>query len=322
MDVNRQNLERIREQFSRLFFEALDANQNQGRQFVESLGRIVPSTASKETYMWMVRTGGLRKFEGERVLNRFKSHSLTIEADEYEDSLTVDFADIEKDRLGLHAPGIASMAEGVYWHYAVLFTELLENGWDNLCYNGENFFSSAHPNPEAAPEAASAPATFSNTTDLELSVDSFRAMRQAPTKIVDRNGRRRGVKYNTLFVPTELTEKAESLNNDEYLLKDPADPTQGSYKNPVRGQFDKIVEMEYTSPSASSKYWATDSRYVNQIPPLLLQLVKSPDYSAVTNPEDFQVWNARKQYHGTHCEHGAGYGLPHAIFGGTGTVTP
>jgi phage major head subunit gpT-like protein len=322
MDVNRQNLERVREQFSRLFFEALDANENQGRQFVESLGRIVPSSASKETYMWMVRTGGLRKFEGERVLNRFKSHDLTIEADEYEDSLTIDLRDIERDRLGLHAPGIMSMAEGVFWHYAVLFTQLLESGWSNKSYDGVNFFSDAHPNPEAAPEAGLDIAEFSNQTDLELSVEAFRKMRLAPTKILDRQGRRRGIKYDTLFVPTELEEKAESLNNDEYLLKDPADPTLGSYKNPVRGQFESIVEIEYTTPSASSKYWAADSSYVNQIPPMLLQLVKSPDYSAVTNPEDFQVWNSRKQYHGIHCEHGAGYGLPHAIYGGEGTTAP
>lgn len=322
MDVNRRNLERVREEFSRLFFEALDANENQGRQFVESLGRIVPSSASKETYMWMVRTGGLRKFEGERVLNRFKSHDLTIEADEYEDSLQIDLRDIERDRLGLHSPGIMSMAEGVFWHYAVLFTQLLEAGWDNDCYDGVKFFSDAHPNPEAAPEAAMDVDVFSNQTELELSVEAFREMKLAPTDILDRNGRRRGIKYDTLFVPTELEEKARTLNNDEYLLKDPADPTQGSYKNPVRGQFDNIVEMEYTTASASSKYWAADSSLVNQLPPMLLQLVKSPEYSAVTNPEDFQVWNSRKVYHGIHCEHGAGYGLPHAVFGGKGTVAP
>lgn len=315
MDVNRQNLERIRENFSRLFFEVLKSNQNQGREFVRKLGRIVPSTASKETYQWMVRTGGLRKFEGERVLNRFKSYDLTIEADEYEDSLEIDLRDIERDRLGMHAPGIATMAESVYWHYAVLFTDLLENGFNVTAYDGADFFGTGHPCHDDKD-------TFSNYTDLELSVEAFRAMKLAPTKILDRNGRRMGVKYDTLFVPTELEEKATSLNNDEYLLKDPADPSLGSYKNPVRGQFDEIVEMEYTSPGASSKYWATDSRLVETVPPMLLQQVKTPDYSAVTNPQDFQVWNSRKVYHGTHCEHGAGYGLPHAIFGGEGTVAP
>jgi len=315
MDVNRQNLERIRENFSRLFFEVLQSNQNQGREFVEKLGRIVPSSASKETYQWMVRTGGLRKFEGERVLNRFKSYDLTIEADEYEDSLEVDLRDIERDRLGMHAPGIASMAESVFWHYAVLFTDLLEGGFSVTAYDGANFFGTDHPCHDDKD-------VFSNTSDLELSVEAFRAMKLAPTKILDRNGRRMGVKYDTLFVPTELEEKATSLNNDEYLLKDQSDPSLGSYKNPVRGQFDEIVELEYTSPSASTKYWAADSRLVETVPPMLLQQVKTPDYSAVTNPQDFQVWNSRKVYHGTHCEHGAGYGLPHAIFGGTGTVTP
>jgi len=315
MDVNRQNLERIRENFSRLFFEVLDSNENQGREFVEKLGRIVPSSASKETYQWMVRTGGLRKFEGERVLNRFKSYDLTIEADEYEDSLEIDLRDIERDRLGMHAPGIATMAESVYWHYAVLFTDLLENGFSVTAYDGADFFGTDHPCHDDQD-------VFSNTSDLELSVEAFRAMKLAPTNILDRNGRRMGVKYDTLFVPTELEEKATSLNNDEYLLVNQSDPSQGSYKNPVRGQFDEIVELEYTSPSASTKYWAADSRLVETVPPMLLQQVKTPDYSAVTNPQDFQVWNSRKVYHGTHCEHGAGYGLPHAVFGGTGTVTP
>jgi len=322
MDVNRQNLERIREEFSRLFFEVLEANENQGREFVETLGRIVPSSASKETYMWMVRTGGLRKFEGERVLNRFESYDLTVEADEYEDSLEIDLRDIERDRLGLYAPGISTMGESVFWHYAVLFTDLLENGWSNMTYMDVPFFGDQHPNPEASPEAANAPATFSNQTSLELSVEAFREMKLAPTDIVDRNGRRRGIKYDTLLVPTELEEKARTLNEDEYILENPADPSMGSYKNPVRGQFDQIVEMEYTSPGASSKYWAVDSDFVDTVPPLLLQQVKSPDYSAVTDPQDFQVWNARKVYHGTHCEHGAGYALPHAIFGGEGTSAP
>jgi len=315
MDVNRQNLERIREEFSRLFYEVLEDNENQGREFVESLGRIVPSEASKETYNWMVRTGGLRKFEGERVLNRFRSYSLTIEADEYEDSLEIDLRDIERDRLGLYAPGIATMGEGVFWHYAVLFTELLENGFSEEAYDGVNFFGDDHPCEDDK-------STFSNMTDLELSVEAFRAMRDAPTNILDRNGRRMGVKYDTLFVPTELKEKAQSLNNDEYLLQDPQDPSKGQYKNPVRGQFDDIVELEYTSASASSKYYAVDSSLTDSVPPLLLQQVKTPDYTAVTDPEDFQVWNSRKVYHGTHCEHGAGYGLPHGIFGGEGTTAP
>ena len=321
MDVNRQNLESVREEFSRLFYEVLDANQNQGREFVERLGRIVPSSASKETYMWMVRTGGLRKFEGERVLNRFQSWDLTIEADEYEDSLEIDLRDIERDRLGLYAPGIASMAEGVFWHYAVLFTELLESGFDNPCYDGSNFFDTDHDNPEAAPESGNNIPVFSNMTDLELSIDAFRAMRDAPTKIVDRNGRRRGIRYDTLLVPTELEEKARTLNENEYILKDPSDPSQGSYTNPVRGQFDEIIELEYASPSASSQYYAVDSDLTDQVPPMLLQLVKPASYSAVTNPEDFQVWNSRKAYHGIHCEHGAGYGLPPAVFGGKGTAT-
>lgn len=315
MDVNRQNLERIREEFSRLFFEVLEANENQGREFVNKLGRIVPSSASKETYEWMVRTGGLRKFEGERVLNRFRSYDLTIEADEYEDSLEIDLRDIERDRLGLYSPGIATMGEGVFWHYAVLFTDLLTNGFSNKAYDDVNFFSDSHPCEDDK-------SVFSNKSDKEMSLEAFREMRDAPKDIIDRNGRRMGVKYDTLFVTTENMEKAQSLNNDEYILVDPLDPSAGQYKNPVRGQFEEIVELEYTKAADSSKFFATDSTLTAEVPPLLLQQVKSPDYSAVTDPTDFQVWNSRKVYHGTHCEHGAGYGLPHGVFGSTGTVTP
>ena len=315
MDVNRQNLERIRERFSRLFYEVLHSNNNQGRDFVRRLGRIIPSDASRETYSWMVRTGGLEKFEGERQLNRFQSFDLSIEADEWEDSLEVDLRDIERDRLGLYAPGVASMSEDVAWHYAVLFTELLEKGFSSEIYSGKSLFDTNH-------ESHGSGETFSNYTDLELSVEAFRAMRLAPTKIVDRNGRRAGVKYDTLFVSTENIEKAEELNNDEYIMKDPTDPSLGAVKNPVRGQFDNIVEMEYTSVGNEKKYFATDSSMTQELPPLLLQQVQEAEYSAVTNPNDFQVWSTRKTYHGVTAEHGAGYGLPHAIFGGEGTTPP
>lgn len=313
MDLNRHNLEAMREQFRRLFFEVLESNANQGREFVEALGTILPSNASKDTYLFMERTGGLSKFEGEKQLNRFKSHKLSVEADVYEDSLEIDKRDIKRDRMGLYAPGIASMGENVYWHYALLFTQLLEAGHSAECYDGSNFFATDHPCHDGQD-------TFSNTTDLELSEEAFRTIRLAPTKIVDRNGRRMRIKYNTLFVPTELAEKAKTLNTHEYVQVNPADPSQGFKKNPVKGQFDRIIELEYAS--SAKRYYAVDSRYTQSVPPLILQLVESPEYSAVTDPDDSHVFKTGKVLHGIECEHGAGYGIPHPIFAGKGITAP
>lgn len=317
MNVNRNSLERTREAFNALFVSTLDANENQGRQFVERLGRIVPSNAAKETYMWLLRTGGLRKWEGERVLNHFETWELSIEADEWEDSIEVDFKDLENDRIGLYAPQIAGMAEDVFWHYAVLFTDLLKSGFSTEIYNGENFFDTAHPNP-----GTNGGSTFSNKITRKLGQQAFKDIEDLPNDQLDRNGRRRGVSYDTLFVTSHNIRLAERLNDDEFVLADPTDPQSTYIKNEVRGTFDQIVELEYAEPAMDEMLFATDSRLVERIPPLLLQQVRTPQENGVTSPsmDSKYVWDQRKMPMGIDCEHGAGYGLPHAIAASDGTT--
>lgn len=105
----------------------------------------VPSTTGKNDYGWMNAIPRVRKWVGDRIINRLSAAAYSIVNDDYEITLGVKRNDIDDDNLGIYTPIVQEMGRGTASHYDELCFDQLKNGFTRLCYDGQNFFDTDHP---------------------------------------------------------------------------------------------------------------------------------------------------------------------------------
>lgn len=105
----------------------------------------VGSTTGKEEYSWLGKWPRIREWVGERLLQQLKAHSYTIRNKSFESTVVIDRDDVEDDNVGLYAPMFEEMGQEVFDFPSELVFGLLKTGDVALCYDGQPYFSAAHP---------------------------------------------------------------------------------------------------------------------------------------------------------------------------------
>lgn len=105
----------------------------------------MPSTTRATEYGWLGKMPGMREWLGERVIQNIKDHSYTIKNRKFELTLAVDADDIEDDELGQYGPLFQQFGQSVAAHPNELVFDLLRRGFEEKCYDGQNFFDADHP---------------------------------------------------------------------------------------------------------------------------------------------------------------------------------
>ncbi|TVR12154.1 MAG: hypothetical protein EA385_00120, partial [Salinarimonadaceae bacterium] len=137
--------------------------------FQEGLGQHVPqwnevatevlSTTASNEYGWLGQFPSLRKWLGDRVVNRAAGHKYSIVNDQFELTVGVKRTHIEDDNVGIYAPMMREIGRAVAAHPDEMVFELLKRGFDEPCYDDQNFFDTDHPVLDKDGE----PAPVSNT---------------------------------------------------------------------------------------------------------------------------------------------------------------
>lgn len=105
----------------------------------------VPSVTSQEQYAWMGMIPGLREWIGDRQLANIRTYDFTIKNKPWERTLAVNRDHIADDQFGIYTPMVQSLAMEAKRHPQELLDNLVLNGFTNLCYDGQPFFSANHP---------------------------------------------------------------------------------------------------------------------------------------------------------------------------------
>lgn len=105
----------------------------------------VPSTTSKNEYGWLGQFPSMRKWLGDRVVNRAGLHGYSIVNDDYELTVAVKRNDIEDDNVGVYKPLFEEMGRATTAHPDEDIFGLLAQGFDLECYDGQAFFDTDHP---------------------------------------------------------------------------------------------------------------------------------------------------------------------------------
>lgn len=106
--------------------------------------KITSTTASNE-YAWLNKWPRLREWIGDRRIKELSGQSYALKNRKFEATVGVEVTDLEDDNVGMYST--LANAQGVAaakWPDETVFP-LLPKGFDELCYDGQNFFDTDHP---------------------------------------------------------------------------------------------------------------------------------------------------------------------------------
>lgn len=268
----------------------------------------VRSNSETETYDFLTGLPGMKELVGEVKLEDLDMAGFSIRNKEWESTVPVKRAVVERDNLGLIRPQMEEMALVARNHPRVLLAALLNNGFTAKDYTGKNFFDT---NKKYNPldKSKDAP-VFSNKGTAALDAGSFVVARATLRKQKDAKGNNLGLgRKLLLLVPPALEETANKLRTAENL----AVAGGGSETNTLRNTFEVVVINELESDTA---WFLVESG--RAIKPLIVQMETDPEFVAADDPKSSHVMLQKIFIYQAYGRWNAGYGLPQLAYGSTG----
>lgn len=111
------------------------------------------STGDAEVYPRLDMLKGLREWVGDRVVNQLSLTTFRIVNREFEETIGIKRTDVEDDKYGFLAPIAQQLGENAARLPDLLIATLMKNGHTTPCYDGQNFFDTAHPSFDASGNA-------------------------------------------------------------------------------------------------------------------------------------------------------------------------
>jgi len=300
MLVNSEAIQAIFWNLKTTFNNAFDAAPSTWQE----IGMLVPSSSRENIYAWLDRFPKMQKWIGEKDVKALKAHGYTVVNDDFEATVEVDRNDIEDDNLGIYAPQAQSAGFSAKQLPDEIIYDLVNNGFNNACYDGQAFFSNAHIVRQQA---------VSNLTNLPLTIagqhaamQTYGVTRTAMRKITDEDGRPLGVAPNVLLVPPALEDIANALMTNERLNDGMPNP----YKNTAK----VVCDARLLSDTA---WYLLDT--TKPVRPFVYQERKAPVFVAQVDPEAEDVFMRKKFKFGAEARAAGGYGFWQLASGSTGT---
>jgi phage major head subunit gpT-like protein len=104
-----------------------------------------PSNQLSEIHAWLGDSPQLRKWIGPRLAKELRENGLTIQNEPFEASIHVSLDDLRRDKSTQLRDRINKLSfNAQVTHWAKILTELIEDGEDSTCYDGQFFFDTDH----------------------------------------------------------------------------------------------------------------------------------------------------------------------------------
>lgn len=111
----------------------------------QQVATVIPSIGKSTTYGWLGKFSAFREWIGDRQFNNMKTHDYVIVNKKFESSVSVPRDDIEDDHIGVYTPMFEEMGQAAAEHPDSMVFGLLQQGFDEICYDGQSFFDTEHP---------------------------------------------------------------------------------------------------------------------------------------------------------------------------------
>lgn len=293
MNVNASTLNAIAAGLKKVYNDTFDKTES----FYTKVAMVVPSSNSQETYAWLQNMPRMRKWIGDKVINKLSKQGYSIVNDDFEVTVEVKRNDIEDDNIGQYN----NMSQQAGWSAKQLpdelVAELINKGQTELCYDGKPFFSSTHPVTVNGEEK-----TMSNVHNKALSAAtladakaSYGVGRTKMRALTDYEGRNLKVKPNMLIVGPDLEDTARTLLTADKL----ENGDQNIYKN--------TAELLVIDDLTAGTWYLQDTSM--PVKALILQERKKPVFVSQTDLNAPDVFMRATYKFGAEARYGAGYGF-------------
>lgn len=310
--ITRPLLDGLRTQFEGQFNNVFDETKT----WYDALCSVIPSNSKSNTYGWLMNNFAMREWVGPRVVQNMKEHDWQVFNKLWEMTADLKRTDVEDDNLGTFATvTMPNLAKSTKKHPDIRTAQVLQAGLSTACFDGQNFFATAHPTFILPP--ASGAATYSNRFDTApLDAEGVNTVRSAMASYIGENGYPLGILPNLLIVPPQL-EKAARVVAQSTTYAMPAVPggtlpgttAMATVDNVMRGWFDVMVIRELAN-QPTVWYMADTTQAVK---PLVFQPRIAAEIIARFNPQDPAVFNLDKYTWGVRARYEVSYTLPYLI---------
>ncbi len=301
MLVDKSNLDEIFRNLKTTFHKAFD----EAPSTWDKVAMLVPSGSSRNDYKWLSYFPRMRKWIGEKTVKALEGFHYTIVNDDWEATVEVTRNDIEDDNLGIYAPQAQMAAYSARQLPDEIVYELVNQGFDNPCYDGKKFFATDH---EVGGEAVSNKATKAlSIATLAKAQGSYGAARTTLRKFTDEEGRPLNMIPNILLVPPALEDTGRALMMVERL--------EDGKPNPYKGTAQMVVDARLTSDTA---WFLLDT--TKPVKPLIYQERKKPIFVQQYDMNADNVFMRAMYRFGAEARAAGGYGFWQLAYGSTGTT--
>ncbi len=270
----------------------------------QEIAMLVPSGSRENIYAWLDRFPKMRKWIGEKDVKALAAHGYTVVNDDWEATVEVDRNDIEDDNLGIYAPQAQNAGFSAKQLPDEIVYDLINNGFANVCYDGQAFFSQAHiVRGQPVSNLSNLPLTIAGQA---AAMKTYGVARTNMRKITDEDGRPLNVNPNVLLVPPALEDVANALQTNERL--------NDGMPNPYKGTAKVVCDARLTSDTS---WFLLDT--TKPIRPVIYQQRKAPVFVQQTDPQAQDVFMRKKFKFGTEARAAGGYGFWQLASGSTGT---
>lgn len=292
MIINRQNLSAIYVGFKTIFQQAFTTSAPN----YTKVATVVPSATKSEEYKWLGDVPRMHEWLGDREIQNLSSYGYEIKNKDFELTIGIDRNDIEDDTIGIYSPLIQTMGQSAALHPDEIIFPLLAAGFNTKCYDGSNFFDTAHKVGKK---------TISNKSTKALSIDEYGKARSSIMSVTNDQGKPFRAMPNLLVVPPQLEGIARKI-----LFSDTIDATTNIYKDSA-----ELLVLPDLAANPTAWFLLDTSK---PIKPLIFQQRKAPQFIAKDSINDDNVFFQKQFVYGTDSRDNAGFSLWQLAYGSTG----
>lgn len=252
---------------------------------------VVPSTSNVENYEWLGELPGVKEFVDRRQIEALEKFDYLIKNRKWETTMGITLDDL-KDNPDMVRARIGQLPSVAVSHAEELVFEVLLQGETAKCFDGQNFFASAHPTADGGSFANLI--TGAGVTADNIKTD-FEKIRQAILGIKRRNGKAMFKQPGRLL----LVHGPNLITVMEDVFKTATLATGGV--NKYNGQADLVLNADIPGNSWYAIVTAAP------IKPLILQEREGWSFTW----DESKVFDEEKVFFGGKARYNAGYGLPH-----------
>lgn len=314
MQINQANLAALFRGYRVQFMEAYQG----ATPFWDQIAMRTPSSSAQELYHWLGAVPGMKQLLGEVVISNLAANKYAITNNEWEDTIAVKQADIERDTYGIYNPLMQAMGIASKEHPDELTSNLLINGFTTTDYTGKNFFDT-----NKVQDGDAKGTLLSNKGTLKLGPTSFAAARQAIKSVKNSKGRPMGLgRKLLLIVPPALEVQGRQILQADFIQQT-AKNVAGSENigaaavtNVNKGTAELVV---WPRLAGSDNAWFL-LEVGMPVKPLIVQVEKETGLQSLTNPDSDHVFKRHEFLYQAYGRYNAGYGLPQLAWGSDGST--